>query len=365
MMISAPGKLMLSGEWGVLEHGNPCIVLAIDRKVYAEIKEAGEIEVNLKDFGVKTKAKLSGVKVTFEKENEKLLFTKHAIETTLNYLQAKGLRIKKFSLVTWGDQTNVNVKGKQVKVGFGSSAAATVAIIGAILKLHGVSISTEQAKTKLFKLAIIAHHKAQGKIGSGFDVAASVYGGALYYKRFDAEWLEKQFGKKPISEIASAEWPGLETKRIELPKNFEFIVGFSGKSASTTELVKAVNKFKEQKPYKYNQIIEGIKEITENLAEALKEKNEQKVLALIEANRKLLEELGEESGVGLETREHKEMRETALQYGVATKFSGAGGGDCSIGISFNKKETEQAKQAWEKMGYKIIEAKISKEGVSE
>ena len=36
--IRAPGKMMLSGEWSVLE-GAPCLVLAIDRGVTAKISE--------------------------------------------------------------------------------------------------------------------------------------------------------------------------------------------------------------------------------------------------------------------------------------------------------------------------------------
>ena len=38
--ISAPGKLMLSGECSILESGVPGIVLAINKRVYASIKES-------------------------------------------------------------------------------------------------------------------------------------------------------------------------------------------------------------------------------------------------------------------------------------------------------------------------------------
>src|SRR3989344_425352 len=138
--VSAPGKLMLSGEWSVLEKGAPCIVLAIEKRVYAEAREAREYSVKLKDFGVETKASVEGVKISFEKDDEKLLFTKHAIETALKYVQAKGLIIKKFSLETSAEISVVEVKGEKMKVGFGSSAAVVGAIKGPVQNLHNIGI---------------------------------------------------------------------------------------------------------------------------------------------------------------------------------------------------------------------------------
>src|SRR3989344_4074434 len=185
--VSAPGKLMLSGEWSVLE-GAPCIVLAVSRKVYATAREAPKTSITLHDFNITTGAEISKLEVKFAKDDPKLGFTKHAIGATLKYLTGKKIEPKNFTLETRSDISKA-VQGSQEKLGFGSSAAATAAILGAVLKLNGVGIETEQEKDALFKLAIIAHYKAQGKIGSGFDVAASVFGGALVYTRFDAERL--------------------------------------------------------------------------------------------------------------------------------------------------------------------------------
>ena len=361
--VSAPGKLMLSGEWSVLEKGAPCIVLAIEKRVYAEAGEAKEYYVKLKDFGVETKASVEGVKISFEKDSEKLLFTKHAVETALKYVQAKGLIIKKFSLETSSDISVVEFNGKKMKVGFGSSAAAVVAIIGAVLKLHNIGIETEQAKEKLFKLAIMAHFYAQGKIGSGFDVAASTFGGALYYKRFDAEWLENEIRKKPIVEMAEWKWPALEHRNILLPENFNLMIGFTGKSASTPELVKKVREFKKEKNAEYNGIIEAIKAVTEQLVSALEESNEKKILNLIEENAGLLKRLSDESGVELEIAEHRKMSEIASRLGAAAKFSGAGGGDCSVGICFDSGIKEKVTNEWRKNGLIPVDAEIAKEGV--
>mgnify|MGYP000138420300 CR=1 FL=1 len=50
--ISAPGKLFLSGEWAVLEVGNPGVVAAVNRRVFVEIEESDVISVSVDDFGI-------------------------------------------------------------------------------------------------------------------------------------------------------------------------------------------------------------------------------------------------------------------------------------------------------------------------
>ncbi|MAG18186.1 MAG: phosphomevalonate kinase [Candidatus Diapherotrites archaeon] len=364
MNISAPGKLMLSGEWSVLENGVPCIVLAVDQRVYASIEEASETKINLKDFEIETNAVIEGTKISFEKEDEKLLFTKHSIETALKYIAAKGIAVKNFELETRGDNTTVAVNGKQMKVGFGSSAAAVTAITGAVLKLHGIDIETKQGELVLFKLAIIAHFNAQGKVGSGFDVGASVFGGALVYKRFDAEWLVNELQEKSVQGVADEEWPGFEARNISLPKELELMVGFTGKSASTKELVLKIREFKKEKPEEYEKIIESIKEVTEKLIIALQNSEKQKIIELLNENRKLLKTLSDASNNNLEIEEHKIMSEIASANGCAAKFSGAGGGDSSVGICFEKETKEKVLKEWKEKGIIPIEANVSENGAT-
>ncbi len=360
--VSAPGKLMLSGEWSVLENGVPCIVLAVNKRVYATTKESSEPRVVLKDFGIDTKYALRGISVSFQKDDERLAFTKHSIETALKYIQAKGLRVRTFDLETKSDISAVEFNGKKMKLGFGSSAAAVVAIIGAILRLHSINIETETGREKLFKLATIAHYYAQGKIGSGFDIAASTFGGALMYRRFDAEWLQQELAIKTIVEITGEKWPGFQHKNISLPKEFELCVGFTGRSASTRILVKKMKDYRLHYPEAYMKTINSIRDITENLAEALESGDTKKICLLLDANRLLLQRLSEESQSGLEIPEHGKMSEIAARFGAVAKFSGAGGGDCSIAVCFDKKTAEKINAEWKNAGMVPIGVEISASG---
>src|SRR3989344_4277305 len=143
--VVAPGKLMLSGEWSVLELGNPCIVIALNKNVEVEAKEAKGIEISSPGFGIKNvKAKFLDGKLLYESrvsgEQEKfLVFVKNSNETVAKTKQ-----------------------GRQ-KIGFGSSAAVTVATIAAVIKLHGNGIESKKEKESIFKLACIAHFLGQGK----------------------------------------------------------------------------------------------------------------------------------------------------------------------------------------------------------
>lgn len=65
----------------------------------------------------------------------------------------------------------------------GSSAALTTSLVGALLQWFGIvkleCLEKQQRKRDcmiIHNLAQLAHAVAQGKIGSGFDVAAAVYG---------------------------------------------------------------------------------------------------------------------------------------------------------------------------------------------
>jgi phosphomevalonate kinase len=79
------------------------------------------------------------------------------------------------------------------KTGLGSSAALVTAFATAIVAHYAphavVDVSSAQEKSRLHNLAQAAHCAAQGKIGSGFDVAAAVYGSCVY-RRFSPSILE-------------------------------------------------------------------------------------------------------------------------------------------------------------------------------
>ena len=84
---------------------------------------------------------------------------------------------------------------KVAKTGLGSSAALTSSLVGALLQYFGViqlnsadSDTLRRGRDLVHNISQVSHSLAQGKIGSGFDVAAAVYGTQVY-QRFDESIL--------------------------------------------------------------------------------------------------------------------------------------------------------------------------------
>lgn len=78
------------------------------------------------------------------------------------------------------------------KTGLGSSAALVTALTAALLRhyLHdeATALTSVAGEQRLHNLAQAAHCAAQGKVGSGFDVASAVFGSCVY-RRFSPDIL--------------------------------------------------------------------------------------------------------------------------------------------------------------------------------
>jgi len=371
--VSAPGKLMLSGEWSVLEVDIPCIVLAVDERVYCKIEKSDEIELDAPDVGLKNlKGKFDGQKLIWENEltqseKDRAILPEKAIEISLRYLHDIKKKLINFKITTRSDISQVILEdGTTTKIGFGSSAAAVVAIVAAILKLHGVRITKEEEKDRIYKLATIAHYVGQGKVGSAFDIAASTYGGAVIYRRFNPDWLIKEMDSgKGLNQIIDAKWRAFSAENILLPKDFILCVGWTKTGASTKELVTKIQEFKKTNEKEYWRLINSIKNVTEKLILAIKKNNKKEILNMIDKNRTYLKELSDISGSRLETEELTKLIENAKKFEAAGKFSGAGGGDCGIAVCFDHDTANKIKNAWKAAGLYPINVEISKTGLRE
>lgn len=356
MIISAPGKLFIAGEWAILEPENFGIVTAINKRIFAEIKESPDenIYITLKDFGLNnlkaifSKGKLNFFKKLTGKEKKIIIFSKAAIETALRYLE----NWRPFKIEVWGDDSR--------KLGFGFSAASTVAVITALLAFH----KKDTKKEWLFKLSALSHYLAQGKIGSGFDIAASVFGGIFVYRRFDPVWLKNQIEKeKDIRKIIEKLWPNFYFKKLNLPKNLQLLVGWTGKSALTPKLIRRLHKWKQKNQSEYKRLISKIGKLVKELISAWKLNKKAEILDSIKRNEYYLRELGEKSGLNIETKKLKKLSEIAEKFGGAGKLSGAGAGDCGIALTFDKKTTDRIEKEWKKNGISPIRSEVNFSGV--
>lgn len=93
------------------------------------------------------------------------------------------------------------------KTGLGSSAALITSLVSALLVHMSVitaasltdDTNENEGRRLAHNLAQYVHCLAQGKVGSGFDVSAAVFGSHIY-TRFDPSVLQKAMGDDPVSQ---------------------------------------------------------------------------------------------------------------------------------------------------------------------
>ena len=145
------------------------------------------------------------------------------------------------------------------KTGLGSSAALvtafTAAVLAHYLPLETVSISSEIGKARIHNLAQAAHCAAQGKIGSGFDVAAAVYGSCIY-RRFDPAILQHlgepgsaAFAKRLRATVDDSESPKtwnteIDKASVSIPRGIRLVMCDVDCGSETPGMVKKVFEWK-------------------------------------------------------------------------------------------------------------------------
>lgn len=314
--VSAPGKLMLFGEHAVV-YDRPCIVTTVDQRmnVMVELLDTPEFMLDAADVQViGYKKQMTDVGqgdipngATFVEIALRNFLEKHPVKSGIH-------------VTTSSDFSSL--------VGFGSSSASTVCMVKALSELTQVNCSDKE----LFDLSYKTVLDIQGK-GSGFDVAAAVYGGTLYFVT----------GGKTVEPLPVSDLP--------------LIVGYSGVKADTVTLIGEVKKKLENEPEKVNRIFDAIAKIIEEAKPKIAQGDWERVGTLMNFNQEYLRDLGV-STAKLETM--IAAAKTAGAYGA--KLSGAGGGDCMIALVSQDKRMAVG-EALTNAGGQVIDLAVNAAGV--
>ncbi len=297
--VSAPGKAFLIGEYAVLE-GAPSIVTAVDVRAVSQAP-SGELQP------------LSAV-------------VRCAHNRMVDYLAARGVSPAVPPVVDTG-QFYLG----QRKLGLGSSAAVTAAVVGYHLASHGLDPRDPAIRRDALELAMAAHAEAQGGGGSGADVAAAVLGGTLHFVRGEA---------RPVRPL-----PQLHLGFVD-----------AGKPAITSELVRRVRKAATEQPARYQAAMEVLTEACgkfigaylldegQDPAEIDAESIAERFAAVREAtalHNLGLRRLQEMSGTTFLTPEIETIVTQAEAAGLAAKPSGASGGDLVVVLAPERSQLDR------------------------
>jgi len=265
----APGKLVLSGAYAVLD-GAPALVTAVDRWVTADASRPAE-------------------RVTPEVA---AALAAEPGEEGAPWFDASALR-----------------EGEE-KLGLGSSAAILTASLAAReLTRRGRLPDAELAELVLPR-ALAAHARAQGG-GSGVDVAAAAYGGTLVYRLTLAA-------------------PGVT--RVTLPRALVLETWWSGRPATTSELVRRVRELRDRDQDAYDALLAAQGDAARRAERAVMNGEAASFVAALHAQRAALSALGRMAAVEIVTPAAERLAAAAAPAAVLP--AGAGGGDILLHVGF-------------------------------
>lgn len=341
--VKVPGKLMIAGEYAVLEPGGQAIVVAIDRYIKAVIEPSAQNTLSLPELGLDNVAfETEGHDITFSVSNPKLSFIDNAITTYHRFVLEKSIDLRPFTLTITSELDDSSGK----KYGLGSSAAVVVAVIAAMSQLYKSEIS--QPSTELiYKLSAIAHFKTQGS-GSCADVAASVYGGWIHYRAFESSWLMGELKKETaINKMIEQSWPNLLITPITPPTGLRLSVGWTGKEAATAPMIAKINNLRERHPKLYARFLAESEKAVSNLVHSFEEGDCIRAISSLSENRQALMQLSGMAEATIETEKLKQLIRIADKFGSG-KTSGAGGGDCGIAFLNGESSVAELYAGWDK-----------------
>lgn len=365
---SAPLRLIIAGEWAILEPSSSGIAAAINCRYYCEIEENPQnlIEISHLDFNIK--------ELTARFDNNELIFDQELSEDQKNNLQVMKFVIesalfhlnyfKPFKIRAWSEKIEKFSDSQQIDLEIGRSAAAIVATLAAIYSFYQVPLDDQRERERLFKLCLLSHFIIQDMHSSGIDVAASFHGGILQYKRFNINWVTEQIQNNlPIDVFIEYRWPDLEIKPLSILSDLHLLLGWTQIPVSPSELISRIEKYKKQNYAFYNEIISQLLKLVKDLSKAWRKGNESRILADIKVNQMYLRRLGEISGAPIEIPELQLLCHIADELGGAGKISGMGGGDCGIALCFDALISQNIVDSWEKNKILASEVKIDPQGL--
>ena len=292
------GKVILLGEHAVV-HGCPAIAVGIERGVTAKASEAECDLLRLAPWGLCIEPDENG-----DQPLERAFYEALALYPGRPALEVEA------------------VVELPAAAGLGCSAAIGVAVLDAIDEALGV----ERSRAHLAEAALAWEMVFHGN-PSGIDNSMSAVGGVALYRRGE-----------PLLPLRSK-------------KSLHLVVGYSGESSSTKEMVASVARQLEHDPVRVNKAFEGIDVLVRNAKLAIEGGDHVALGQMLDLNHTIL------SSLMLCTSKLDEMCQSARKAGaLGAKMTGAGGGGCMFALA---PKHDEALRLREVLGPEAFVAEVS------
>jgi mevalonate kinase len=301
---------MLLGEHAVV-YRRPCLVTAVDSRLHMTLtpSEDDTFSIHAPDVGVDH------------------LHGRMADAFAGGRALARGTRFVESSLAMFRERFGLD-RGVHIQTrsdfssdfGLGSSSAAVACTLFGLARLFQVEIAPRQ----LFDLGLEAILRVQ-RTGSGFDLAAAIFGGTLYYDNAEPR------------QIVPLDVPALP-----------LVVAYSGVKADTAAYVRRVSGLLDTWPAAMHLVFDAMAQLVSDGRSALEKADWAHLGQLMDMQHGLAH------AIGVDTPETAALVFAARNAGAyGAKLSGAGGGDCIIALIPEEKRAS-VEAALETAGGQII-----------
>lgn len=283
---------------------------------------------------------------------------------------------------------------KANKTGLGSSAALVTSLTAAVLTHYipnRIDLTTPDGKRRLHNLAQAAHCAAQGKVGSGFDVASAVFGSCLY-RRFSPSILASHsepgspgFGShlRATVDEAGTPWDTEVLKdAVKVPSGLRLVMCDVSCGSGTPGMVRKVLEWRKREPEEADRVWRDLQTANEALAREMRSLAESRTDGTVKpdyqslglcfrAMRKNIRTMGEKSGVPIEPPSQTRLLDAceAVEGVIGGTVPGAGGHDAIVLLieedSGAISKLNELFKGWESKGEKNDGDKVSILGVRE
>lgn len=306
---SAPGKLMLSGEYAVVVGAAPAVACAVDLRLRVTCTLGG------------SKWRVTSVALGLN-------------DATLDEIPLLEAVVARFApLSVFGSfEVDSDLGAGSHKPGLGSSAALVVAAAGALCQELG-------QPTPGLEDLIACHQAGQGG-GSGYDVATSLLGGVCLFQRVGDGHVAR-----------SLEWPrGLAVRVLKL-----------GDGVSSAGQLRKLDRAMNESPEKVSRALDAQCAAAVAVVTALEAGDD--VFAVLAHHEKTLIALDRAAHLDIESDVYSRVHEVLRGGSAILRTSGAGAGDSAWVVARSEQELQPALAALAEDGYGLLDVRVGGRGL--
>lgn len=317
--VSAPGKIHFLGEH-VVVRGKPALLTAIDRRCVVSLIPNDSADIQITSANLRKTVTVSPDEVRNRREGAQKLWEQFRDGNDMAVLKSITADEMEFPIIAIGETLHhfgidvpsgfsLSIDSEvPIGAGLGSSASTAVTVVAAMTSFLGKDI--EENKGTINDIAFIVEQKKHG-LPSGGDNSAVTYGGLIWFRKESPEL-------KLIQPVPFSVPEGIA-------RNF-LIIDTGRPKESTGEMIGIVSGLYKSDQEMVDRIFNDQERLTRELLAALKNGNEQDVMAIIKAGSHNLMTLG------VVSPSTKKLIEEIEEAGGVAKICGAGGSTEASGV---------------------------------